>query len=308
MESPRGLGDPALGDFAGLVARADLIVLIGKQLDFTLRFARAPHISANCRFVVIDPEPDMLARASRVLASRLELAALGDPLPALKALLAAATGRKPRHSAWLTDAQAALIYRPAEWATARASTSGCLHPVEMLQPIADLLTRHPDAILISDGGEIGQWAQAVCNSPRRVINGVAGSIGAALPFALAARVVEPNAPVITIMGDGTFGFHMAELDTANREELAFVTVVGNDARWNAEHQIQVRDYGAERAHSCSLLPTRYDQVAVALGGHGEHVTAADSMSEALAAAIASGKPACVNVMLEGLPAPTIRRV
>ncbi len=60
-------------------------------------------------------------------------------------------------------------------------------------------------------------AQACIASGRRVINGVAGSIGAALPFALAARVVERNAPVVAVMGDGTFGFHMAEIETAVRQ-------------------------------------------------------------------------------------------
>ena len=43
-----------------------------------------------------------------------------------------------------------------------------------------------------------------------------------------------------------------------------------DAAWNAEHQIQLRDYGAARTHGCALAPaTRYDLVASALGGHGE---------------------------------------
>ncbi len=84
-------------------------------------------------------------------------------------------------------------------------------------------------------------------------------------------------------------------------------MIGNDARWNAEHQIQLRDYGPARAHSCSLAPTHYEQVAVALGGHGEYVTQADDLAPAMARAVASGKPAVVNVMIDGLPAPVIRR-
>ena len=76
------------------------------------------------------------------------------------------------------------------------------------------------------------------------------------------------------MGDCTFGFHMAEFDTAVRCNLPFVAVVGNDATWNAEHQIQLREYGPERAHGCELLPSRYDLIAESLGGHGELVTSA----------------------------------
>jgi acetolactate synthase-1/2/3 large subunit len=110
------------------------------------------------------------------------------------------------------------------------------------------------------------------------------------------------------MGDGSFGFHMAELDTAARHGLPYVAVVGNDSRWNAEHQIQLRDFGANRAHGCDLAPgTRYDLVATALGGHAEHVERAAELAPALSRAFASGKPAVVNVVLDGRSAPSLKR-
>ena len=136
-----------------------------------------------------------------------------------------------------------------------------------------------------------------------MINGVAGSIGAALPFAAAASLAKPGAPVIAVMGDGTFGFHPAEIDTAVRHGLAFVAVVGNDARWNAEYQIQLREYGRERLVGCELRPTRYDQVAVAFGGFGEHVTRAADVLPAAQRALQSKLPAVLNVTIEGAAAP-----
>ena len=54
------------------------------------------------------------------------------------------------------------------------------------------------------------------------------------------------------------------------------------------------------------LPTRYDRVVEALGGHGEHVERAEDLEPALGRAVASGKPACVNVMIDGVAAPTYR--
>jgi len=140
-----------------------------------------------------------------------------------------------------------------------------------------------------------------------VINGVAGSIGAGLPFAVAARLAHPGAPVIAAMGDGTFGFHCAEIDTAVRYDAPFVALVGNDARWNAEYQIQLRDYGPDRLVGCELLPARYDQVAQAFGGHGELVTDAASLLPAARRALQSARPAVLNVMIEGLAAPNVRR-
>ena len=139
-----------------------------------------------------------------------------------------------------------------------------------------------------------------------MVNGVAGSIGAGLPFALGARCAVPDAPILAFMGDGTFGFHPAEIDTAVRHALPFVAIVGNDARWNAEYQIQLRNYGPERLVGCELLPTRYDEVARAFGGHGEHVTDPADLAAAVRRAIESNRPAVVNVQIEGLAAPVVK--
>ena len=210
-------------------------------------------------------------------------------------------------SAWCDEVEQAIECRPTDWADTRSALPGRLHPVQALRPLRALLASHPDAVFVGDGGEFGQWAQACLAAPHRVINGVAGAIGAALPYAVAARLaVQADAPVIAVMGDGTVGFHVAEFDTAMRCGAPFVAVVGNDACWNAEYQIQRRDYGPERAIGCELAPTRYDLVAAGFGAHGELVTEADALLPAVQRAIASARPACVNVMIEGVPAPVVR--
>ena len=307
MESPRGIADPSLGAFAQMLALSDCVLLLGKRLDFTLKFGATPAFAADCEFLQIDAEKHEIDRSRRAVGSRLIATVEADTPSALRALIeASASNLKPR-SAWPDDVRAAIAYRPDVWNQAASSIADRLHPVQALRPLQALLDSHPDSVFISDGGEIGQWAQACLNAPHRVINGVAGAIGAALPFALGARVAVPDAPIIAVMGDGTFGFHTAEMDTAVRYELPFIALVGNDARWNAEYQIQLREYGRERLIGCELLPARYDQVTIAFGGHGEHVTSADALLPAVQRAIASGKPSCVNVMIEGLPAPNVRR-
>jgi acetolactate synthase-1/2/3 large subunit len=92
-----------------------------------------------------------------------------------------------------------------------------------------------------------------------------------------------------------------------REELAYVAVVGNDRCWNAEYQIQLRSYGAARAHGLDLLPTRYDRVAAAFGAHGEQVERPGELAPALQRAAGAARMACVNVAIERLPAPVFRR-
>jgi acetolactate synthase-1/2/3 large subunit len=305
LESPRGLADPSLGDFAEVLKQADLVVLLGKQPDYSIRFGAA--MAAACRFLVIDPDPEVLARARKTLgADRVALAAVADSQAAAETL-ASRAGREPGAAAWSKEVEAAVRYRPAEWARLASRAGGPVHPVEVGRAAQKLVERSPDTVLVVDGGEFGQWVQACVTAPTRITNGVAGSIGSAIPFALAARVARPGAPVVALLGDGTFGFHMAEYDTAARARLPFVAIVGNDACWNAEHQIQLRAYGRERAHGCELAPARYDQAVAALGGHGECVTRAEELPAALERAAASGKPACVNVMIERLPAPVLAR-
>jgi acetolactate synthase-1/2/3 large subunit len=308
MESPRGFNDATLGAFADAIGRADLIILLGKALDFTLKFGEPPAIDAACRWIVIDPEAALLDRAIRERGERVAFGCVADTRPAGEMLIRRAAGKTLSSAAWLDEVRAHFTERPAGWANLVSRTPGKLHPIEVFRALKPHVEQHADTVLICDGGEFAQWGQSVLPVvPRRIINGVCGSIGSSLPMAGAARVVERDAPVFVVLGDGTFGFHMAEFETAVRCNLPFVAVVGTDARWNAEYNLQVRDYGPNRTFGCELLPTRYDLVVTALGGHGELVQSADELPGAIERSLASGKPACINVMIESIPAPLVRR-
>jgi acetolactate synthase-1/2/3 large subunit len=308
MESPRGINDPALGAFAEILAEADLILLLGKPLDFTLRFGKAPAVAPQCRWIVIEPEPEVRQRAERLLGQRLLLTVGADSRSAASGLSALAADDPAHHAAWRQQVEAAIAYRPAAWDAMAPAADAPMHPLVLCRALQQFLDRRPDSVLVNDGGEFGQWAQATLRAPNRLINGVAGAIGPSLPFAIGAKAARPESTVLALLGDGTFGFHMAEFDTAVRRGLTFVAVVGNDGRWNAEHQIQLRHYGPARTQGCTLAPaTRYDLVAAALGGHGEFVRSAAELPAALERAFASGKPACVNVLIEGAAAPVVRR-
>jgi acetolactate synthase-1/2/3 large subunit len=306
MESPRGINDPGLGALAEILAQTDLMVLIGKPLDFTLKFGEAP-ISPDCKWVVLNPDDAVIAGANKALGARLVVSGIADPTAALEAL-ANAGEEAAAISDWRKEVAAALNFLPPKWDTLRSQTAGRMHPVEMCAVVRDFFANNPEATFVSDGGEIGQWAQALVQPAHRLINGVAGTIGVALPFSIAAKLARPQHPVIAVLGDGTFGFHMAEFDTAVRYGIPIIAVVGNDSRWNAEYQIQLRQYGADRARNCELLPARYERVVEALGGFGAHVTTADGLREAIERAHQSGKPACINVMIESVAAPIIRRI
>lgn len=309
IESPRGANDATIGAFGDVVKKADLVVLLGKALDFTLKWTKAPAFAADVRVISIDPEGALVERAAKEKGSALVIGCVADIVPAGEALVRRAGGVARRDDAWLNEARALMDIRPEAWTAIKSQTPGRLHAAEVFRALRPIVERDPETVLICDGGEFSQWGQSLLPVRRRMINSVAGSIGGSIPMAIAARRAESKAPVIAVMGDGTFGFHMSEFDTAVRHKLPFVAILGNDACWNAESQIQKRDYGADRMHGCDLLPTRYDQVVAALGGHGELVTRLEELLPAVERAIAAaaaGKPACVNIMAESIAAPVIR--
>ena len=304
MESPRGVNDPWLHQATNCLSKADLVLLVGKKLDFSLRFGQPPFFSEECRFIQIDADASQLRPEKPVV-----LAIHAEPTDIVCQLTTAAQAfedsqRERHHDSWRAEVIAAQKATPPEWEQIRASVEQPIHPLrvcEALQPFLD-----DDAVFVSDGGEFGQWVQAGLEAQQRLINGPAGSIGSSIPMGLAAKLAHPQRPVFVFLGDGTFGYHAMEFDTALRYHLPIIAVVGNDARWNAEHQLQIQNYGEGRTVGCELLPSRYDKVIKALGGHGEFVEHPDDLTPAVERALASGLPACINIAIESVSAPTFR--
>jgi len=301
MESPRGIKDPSLGDFSKALSQADVVLSLGKPIDFTLGFGSTAVCDASCEWIVVDAEAEERDRARLNLGKRLGFALAADPLAAAAALIEAGAGGIERDG-WRAEVGRLLAARsrPPD-GVARA---GKITPAQLSAAVQRQLAAASDSVLICDGGEFGQWAQAGTSSACRLINGTSGAIGGSLCFGVAARLAKPDARIFALMGDGTVGFHFAEFETAVREKTPFVVVIGNDECWNAEHQIQLREYGPERLIGCALSGARYDLAVIGLGGHGEYVTDLADLDAALSRAVESGKVACVNVAIEGWPAPS----
>ena len=304
MESPRGLKDPSIGRFAELLPASDLLVLAGKPLDFTLGFGRS-NVLGSQPVVVLDPDAAVLDRARRLLGERLALAVQCDAAAFLQTVAQKVGDERamPNRAAWIAEVNAAIAAR--DLPAPSGSAKGGISPRELCEQVQRQLEGLAEAILVCDGGEFGQWAQAFCRAPVRIINGTSGAIGGGICYAIAAKIAQPQATVIALMGDGSSGFHFMEFDTAVRENAPFVAVIGNDLRWNAEHLIQLRTYGPDRFVGCELAASaRYHDAAAALGGFGADVQSREGLDGALQAAIASKLPACVNVTIAGQPAPT----
>lgn len=295
MESPRGGNDPYLGRIREAWAQADLLVVLGKPVDFSLGYGK-PYLFPRARWIAVHDDPEEISRTQRNLGSRLDEMLVCTPRLALEELCSSTDF--PDRADWQKSVDALIAARPF------LETKKGISSASLCAAVQDLVT--PETVLVCDGGEFGQWAQTLRGAGCRIVNGVSGVIGAGICYAIGAKVALPDAQIVAMMGDGTVGFHFSEFETAARENLPFIAVIGNDRRWNAEHLIQMRDYGKERLHGCTLSGARYDQAAEALGAIGYHVTGASQLASTLASAVATQLPVCVNVEIDGLPAPSFQ--
>jgi acetolactate synthase-1/2/3 large subunit len=178
-----------------------------------------------------------------------------------------------------------------------------MHPAAFYSELRRAL---PDDILFSwDGGDCVHWGRAMlpATTPGGWMRlGPLATIGAALPNALSLQMAHPEKPVVMITGDGSLGFYIAELDTAVRHNLPIVVIVGNDAGWGLERELQGRD----RTVGCELRATRYDIVMQGFGGEGENITTLDQVGPAVKRAFAARKPYLLNVNIRGERSPFTR--
>lgn len=307
LDSPRGVRDPAKGAFRSLLQAADCLVYIGKEVDFMTAMGSGEVIGAQ-RIGIISEQQSTLAHARDVYQDRLTVAELVNPGAAITALAAAlekiprSSQRRQTAAAWLEAAECALHHRQLDNPTPEALVSR-----QTVGVINDFVHQHPETIVICDGGEFGQWAQGFIEVDRMITNGPSGAIGGSLPYAIGAAVASPDQTVIAVMGDGTAGFHFSEFETAAREQLKIIVIIGNDSKWQAEHHLQRVSYGDDRTMGCELSSNvRYDLSAEGMGCHGICVNDVADLGPALDAAIAIAGPVCINMLIPGAAAPVYK--
>ncbi|MGH2867986.1 MAG: acetolactate synthase [Solirubrobacteraceae bacterium] len=288
---------------AGL-SDADVALVIGVPLDFRLGFGAA--FAPEAEVIAIDVAPSERAHPRAVAAE------LYGALPATLAGLGAAASlassgssdssssgsRLTARNQWIASLRAIEDEKRGGEAAHLADPRAPLHPMRIYGELAQMLDR--DAIVIGDGGDFVSYAGRVVDSyePGCWLDpGPFGCLGSGPGFALAAKLAHPDRQVVLLLGDGAFGFSGMEFDTLARHGVAVVGVIGNNGIWALEKHPMESLYGYSVA--ADLRPeTRYDQVAEALGCHGELVRTPDELRPALERAFAAGGPALVNVLTD----------
>jgi acetolactate synthase-1/2/3 large subunit len=258
-------------------------------------------IPPGAKVIQVDIEPEEIGRSRDI-----DVALVGDVRETLTLMMDRARGRQFKdHMAWV-KALGATKKALRGMHEAAAAKNEPIHQSRLAREIADVL--QGDGIIVADGGETSLWMaeQAiVLNAGDFLSHGYLGCLGVGLPFAIAAKVARPDKRVVSIVGDGSAGLNIAEFDTAVRHNIPIVVVVNNDQGWGMIRHGQRARYGNDRVIGAELGPTRYDLVAAGFGAHAEFVTEASQIRPALERALASGKPACVNVMTDpNQPHPT----
>ncbi|MCZ7629019.1 MAG: SDR family NAD(P)-dependent oxidoreductase [Microthrixaceae bacterium] len=172
-----------------------------------------------------------------------------------------------------------------------------MHPGRLAVEVAKWLPE--DAIVAIDGGDTGLWAHLAFTHrrPRSLLwTGHYGHLGTGLPYAIGAKLANPDRPTVLFTGDGAFGFNLQELETAARVGANVVVVINCDHAWGMEARHMRKNVGT--TIGVPLSEVRYDQVAEALGCHAELVDHSDALPGALQRAMDSGRPAVVQVLVD----------
>lgn len=282
---------PARGQ--GLVP--DLLLVLGARFGIYTGGRRKSFLPPEAKIVQVDIEPGEMGRIREP-----DLSVAADCGETLRALLAATESKAlPDTTEWAHRLCAVGAASKKNFAAAAAATSGPVHPYRLALSVAEALPR--DAVVCLDGGESHSWIDMTAHSdaPGRWLgHGYVGCMGEGLPLAVGAQVANPGRRVLLFTGDGSMGFNFAEFDTLVRHNLPVVVVINNDQMWGMSAHGQDLMYGEGRRMVSELGRTRYEQAAAGFGCHAEYVEDVADLDAAIARALASGRPACVNVMTD----------
>jgi acetolactate synthase-1/2/3 large subunit len=164
---------------------------------------------------------------------------------------------------------------------------------ELRQLIAD------DVTVVCDVGSLYVWMARYFNSyePHRLFfsNGQQ-TLGVALPWAMAVTLARPGEKVVSMSGDGGFGFSAMELETAVREKCSFVHLVWRDGSYDMVKIQQVLKYG--RSFGVEFGSIDLVKFAESFGATGLRITSADQIAPVLTEALSLKGPVLVDVPID----------
>jgi thiamine pyrophosphate-dependent acetolactate synthase large subunit-like protein len=283
-----------IGPGAEACREADCVLAVGTAIGESLDFGGPPLFGESDaqRWISVERDPAAIGMNREI-----DLPLVGD----LRAVLPQLSGALEKRGPFAAPA------RLAEWRAQQDALRVALRdsapetvPIHPGRAVIEVREAVPDdAVLVRDGGSTGLW-EAFFNEQRSrdfLWTSNLGHLGTGLPYAIAAQLaVGRDRRVCLVSGDSAFGFNAMELETAARHHLPVLAVVNYDQHWGMERAGQLADLG--RLVECQTAPVRLDELARALGGHGEYCTRTEEIQPAVERALASGKPAVVQIVTD----------
>ncbi|MEU8875796.1 thiamine pyrophosphate-binding protein [Streptomyces javensis] len=282
---------------ANEIAReADFVLAIGTDLGglatdtYTLP-------SADADVVQVDVVAEHIGRTRTVGAG--VVADAGELCRALAVALPSESGNRAHH-AWSESVRSrCAAWRQTFHAVAHRPAAGHVRPeavVAILRELAD-----DRDLLVADTGFMGAWGGALfpVHAPGRTFLRAAGTLGWAFPAVLGAQLAAgAERRAFALVGDGGFGYHVGDLETALRLDIPAVTIVLNNASLAYEHVGFKHALGGDPVPEvCDFIDVDHAEVAAAYGVFAARVDSADAFRSALEEAIATARPALIDVVV-----------
>ena len=281
-----------------LLEDADLVLMLDAAADYRVGYLESPPLQPGATVIRVDVDTDRLHHMGRA-----DLSVLAEPGVFLDGLLdACVADQVPGFEEWLAEARAR---KAAFTEQVRAGRDGAalrdtpLHALDVCDAIAAEVP--DDAVLIADGGNIGQWFHQTLGRQRYpgtwLTCGASGVVGYGVGAALAARLGFPKRPVLLLSGDGSATFNLTDLESAARQRLSFVMVIADDEAWGITVSGHRHTYG--HSLSSELGPFDFAAMAQACGALGTRVDDAEQLREAIRRGLEESGPVVIHAPIRG---------
>jgi acetolactate synthase-1/2/3 large subunit len=278
-----------------VVAAADLVCFVGTSAGgMTTHVWAVPKIGVPA--LQIDIEPETIGRNYPLKAG-----VLGDAKVCLSMMLQLAD-RTSKRKAWVEHVRRVCDEWQDKYKSSLAAEGIPIRP----ERICAELSKHvpDDAIVLSDTGHAGMWMGGMYDTRSLAQSFIrsAGHLGWAFPAGLGAKCAAPGRPVVTFTGDAGLWYHLGEIETAVRWNIAAVTVVNNNSSGNQSKRGFDRAYGGEQTAKGRELWTYtsvdFARIASDIGALGIRVEQPKDFPRALNEALKSGRPALIDVVTD----------
>ena len=274
---------------------ADVIFVMGARMNWIMHYGQEPRFKKNVRIIQLDISPEAIGQNVPT-----EVALVGDGKAIVGQLNAAL-----RNQQWFyaegTPWKKAIAEAGAKNAKQiQPMIDDNSAPTNYYRALKDISAWAPkNAVIVGEGAntmDIGRTQLPNASARLRLDAGTYGTMGIGMGFAIAAAVVHPDRPIISVSGDSAIGFSGMEIETACRYNLPIKIVVLNNGGIGSGTE-KYPENPFNNPPRALIYGARYDKMMDAFGGKGWNIEDPKDLKKALADAMAFKGPALVNVKL-----------